>query len=72
MALEELDQFLNTRGFCIARGSLVWCLKYQYLEILKADLPNTFKKGFNPRHKYPPTSPDNPPSRIRTSDQYFS
>ena len=34
MALEELDQFLN-RGFCIARGSLVWCLKSHYLEILK-------------------------------------
>ena len=35
MALEELDQFLNTRGFCVARGSLVWCLKSHYLEILK-------------------------------------
>ena len=41
MALEVLDQFFN-RGFCIARGSLVSCLKSQYLEILKADLPNTF------------------------------
>ena len=67
MALKVLDQFLN-RGFCIARGSLVWCLKSQYLEILKAYLPDTFKKGFNPRQKYPPTSPDNPPSRDRTSD----
>ena len=67
MALEVLDQFLN-RGFCIACGSLVWCLKSQYLEILKADLPNTFKKGFNLRHKYPPTSSENPPSRDRTSD----
>ena len=56
MALEVLDQFLN-RGFCIARGSFVWCLKSQYLEILKADLPDTFKKGFNPRHKYPPPPP---------------
>ena len=56
MALEELDQFLN-RGFCIARGSLVWCLKSQYLEILKAYLPNTFKKDFNPRNKYPPPPP---------------
>ena len=34
MALEVLDQFLN-RGFCIARGSLVWCLRSLYLEILK-------------------------------------
>ena len=56
MALEVLDQFLN-RGFCIVRGSLVWCLKSQYLEILKADRPNTFKKGFNLRHKYPPPPP---------------
>ena len=56
MAFEKLDQFLN-RGFCIARGSLVWCLKSQYLEILKADLPNTFKKGFNLRHKYPTPPP---------------
>ena len=71
MAFEVLDKFLN-RGFCIARGSLVWCLKSQYLEILKAYLPNTFKKGFHPRQKYSPTSPDNPPSRDRTSDEYFS
>ena len=73
MALEVLDQFVNSE-FCIARGSLVWCLKSQYLEILIAELPNTFQKpsGYS-RHKYPhPPSRDNPPSRVRTSDQYFS
>ena len=71
MALEVLDQFVNSE-FCIARGSLVWCLKSQNLEILIAELPNTFRKpsGYS-RHKYPP-SRDNPPSRVRTSDQYFS
>lgn len=63
MALEVLDKFLN-RGFCVALRSLVWCLKSQHLKILKAYLPNTFKKGFNPRHKYPTTSLDNPPSRF--------
>ena len=48
MALEVLDQFVNS-------------LKSQYLEILTAELPNTFQKpsGYS-RHKY------------RTSDQYFS
>ena len=56
MALEVLDQFVNS-GFCITRGSLVWCLKSQYLEILKAELPNTFKKGLNSPHKPRSTFP---------------
>ena len=62
MALEVLDQFVNSE-FCIARGSLVWCLKSQYLEILIAELPNTFQKpsGYS-RHKYPHPPPPPPPA----------
>ena len=56
MALEVLDQFLN-RGFCIARGSLVWCLKSQYLEIFKPYLPNTFKKVLICGTSIPPSPP---------------
>ena len=61
MALEVLDQFVNSE-FCIARGSLVWCLKSQYLEILIAELPNTFQKpsGYS-RHKYPHPTPATTP-----------
>ena len=73
MALEELDQFLNTRGFCIARGSLVWCLKSHYLEILKLNCLH-LKKGLI-RGASIPTPP--PPTTFQAeielySDQYLS
>ena len=74
MALEELDQFLNTRGFCVARGSLVWCLKSHYLEILKLNCLH-FKKVFIRGARIP--TPPLPPTTLQAeielySDQYLS
>ena len=73
MALEELDQFLNTRGFCVARSSLVWCLKSLYLEILKLNCLHLKKVLI--RGASIPTPP--PPTTFQAeielySDQYLS
>ena len=76
MAFEKLDQFLN-RGFCIARGSLVWCLKSHYLEILKLNCLHLKKVLILGTSIPTPPPPSRTPTTLQAeiglySDQYLS